>query len=551
MAFPLNGTVTSRPSIYSQAVLRRVADSANNTVRFERHLPDGSAEVFEQPFGGMAGSGQKFALTQVVDPDGNSVHVHYDVFARIDYIEDAAHQRTLFSYADPTDQLKVTQVTDPFGRFARFTYTQNNGVANHLRSITDVLGTPNLPGITSTYTYSALGDPLSIDFITDLTTPYGNTHFSYNDTFDKHYPALSPPDAPLCVCPQQLDLPPADGHVCSCRSVTVIDTLGRTSYVEFLHGAHGIVPSATVVPEFGSDPSSAPLAADPRMRIANKFLIYRNTFAWDPYQFDQAGGTAALNNNTLDYTKAHLTHWLHSADGAVGPSSTSRVPESTKEPLEGRVWYDYVDDSNPPNVFGVSNEVFHRGRVLPDLTTQVWTYGYTGVNVSKPVPIQLTSVTDPVGRQLAYHYDDPNDSTRLTSIVNTTSVVKCNTVQTTTPNAPFCQQGCDPGPFFFPCSDPNICVAATCSQPETGGSGCMQFAACPTGKCCQAEPLNDTLLTLSYGTPGLHKPTSIRARMGRPRATSITKPGRLQRSLTPLATKKISRMTAQVTREIC
>ena len=349
-----------------------------------------------------------------------------------------------------------------------------------------------------------------MDFITSLTTPYGTTTFNFTDTYDSNYPVLDPNvSATHCNCPQGDTAP----NGCSCRSVTVTDTLGRTSYVEFLHGAPGIGDPGTITRDGGMDSSSAPLST--LMSIANNNLIYRNTFAWDPYQFEQAGGMTALANNSLDYTKAHLTHWLHSAAAGVpsSPSSTSRVIESTKEPLESRVWYDYADNQNPPNVFGTSNEISQKGRVLPDGTPQVWTFGYTPVDAQNPVPIEMISVADPVGRQTIYHYDDPTDSTRLTSVTNTTQVQKCQPVQS--PPGPFCQVACCgdlPNPCQLFASGP-ACGAACAPNPlpctEDSNGGCVSYPACQPAQCCQPEPLADTLLTLVYGSAGIHEPTAV------------------------------------------
>ena len=53
---------------------------------------------------------------------------------------------------------------------------------------------------------------------------------------------------------------------------------------------------------------------------------WRNTFIWTPTQY-----TAALNGSQLDYSKAKRIQWLHAA-----VTSTSRVVENVKEPLENR-----------------------------------------------------------------------------------------------------------------------------------------------------------------------------------------------------------------------
>jgi len=57
--------------------------------------------------------------------------------------EDAPRERgqvtTLLSYELISDPLKITRVTDPFGRFATFDYTS----AGRLMRITDVVGMPS------------------------------------------------------------------------------------------------------------------------------------------------------------------------------------------------------------------------------------------------------------------------------------------------------------------------------------------------------------------------------------------------------------------------
>ena len=57
---------------------------------------------------------------------------------------------------------------------------------------------------------------------------------------------------------------------------------------------------------------------------------------------------------------------------------TSGILESTKEPLEGRVWYDYAGQpsSHGSLVVGSTNKPTHVGRVLDDGTTQLYTYEY-------------------------------------------------------------------------------------------------------------------------------------------------------------------------------
>ena len=80
----------------------------------------------------------------------------YDAHFRVVTLTDALGQVTRVSYDLPGDPLKITQVTDPFGRSATFSYDAQG----RLVKITDVIG------ITSEFTYDG-------DFVTSLTTPTG------------------------------------------------------------------------------------------------------------------------------------------------------------------------------------------------------------------------------------------------------------------------------------------------------------------------------------------------------------------------------------------
>jgi hypothetical protein len=79
---------------------------------------------------------------------------------------------TTLSYNESNDDLKVSLVTDPFGRSASFGYDSTTG---HLASITDVLN------ITSNFTYLTVNGTVT-DFISSLTTWYGTTNFTYGDS---------------------------------------------------------------------------------------------------------------------------------------------------------------------------------------------------------------------------------------------------------------------------------------------------------------------------------------------------------------------------------
>jgi RHS repeat-associated protein len=152
------GTGTYAAHYQTRALLVRTSSSP---ITFERRLADGSIEVFAQADGNMAFP-RKVFLTEVRDPQGNKLLYTYDSELRIVGMSDALGQVTTYSYDLPADPLKITRVTDPFGRSASLQYDPKG----RLQRITDPIG------ITSVFTYGAG------TFITSLTTPYGTTTFA-------------------------------------------------------------------------------------------------------------------------------------------------------------------------------------------------------------------------------------------------------------------------------------------------------------------------------------------------------------------------------------
>jgi RHS repeat-associated protein len=80
---------------------------------------------------------------------------------------DAIGQVTTFSYNDSADANRITQVTDPFGRFCSLQYDENG----NLTSVTD------MQGMTSTFAYQ---HSINANLLTSMTTPYGTTTFAFS-----------------------------------------------------------------------------------------------------------------------------------------------------------------------------------------------------------------------------------------------------------------------------------------------------------------------------------------------------------------------------------
>lgn len=226
------------------------------------------------------------------------------------------------------------KITKVTDPFGRFA-TFDYDASGRLIKITDVIG------LTSEFTYETTGD-----FINALITPYGTTSFTRNlET-----------------------IPPTS----TTRWLETLYPDGQRERVEFNQASNLGIPN--------SDP---PPSVPTGMATRNEYLFPRNTFFWSKIASATGYG---------DYTKAKIYHWLHTADGASGAA----ILESEKEPLEGRVWYDYAGQGTPISV-GTMSQPAHVGRVLDDGSTQLYTYEYNSFG-------NATKEVDPIGRTFSYIY---------------------------------------------------------------------------------------------------------------------------------------------------
>jgi YD repeat-containing protein len=299
----------------SRAVLAKVS---TNPIRYERRLRDGGLEVFAQS-DGVITSGRRVYLTDVIDPQGLSIHLTYDASMRMVAVTDATGFVTTLSYELTSDPLKITKVTDPLGRSATLSYN----AAGELASITDVIG------LTSSFAYS------SNDFISGLTTPYGTTLFSHESGLDTN----------------------------SFRFIQVTDPLGDTERVEFRWSTTAI-------------PATAPAAEVPSGFSAyNTNLDHYNSLYWDkramalyPGDVSKATITHWLMYLYQSYVPFYYAHAF----------STS-VPHSIKRPLENRVWYAYPDQDASMGYVGSWTAPTKTARVLDDGTSQIWQAAYNSM----------------------------------------------------------------------------------------------------------------------------------------------------------------------------
>jgi YD repeat-containing protein len=303
--------------LQSNTVVQRVSNT-----QYKGHFRDGSLEIYGQP-DKITGPGRHVFLTQIIDPRGNALTLTYDSQFRLVAVKDAIGQVTTLSYGLAGDIYKTTKVTDPFGRYATLNYTSVNGVYI-LTSIQDVIG------IVSSFTYQG-------SFMSELTTPYGNTTFSFAQGFG----------------------PNGTG-----RSLDAVDPLGgheRTEYNQLVADAF----SDSVVPA--------------GMNLFNAYLYDRDTYFWSKEAMMQAPG---------DYTKAKQYHFQHTPDG-----QTAGLLESVREGLESRVWRNYPGQGSSGFQAGITIGLPSLvGRVLnAGGTTQLDQYSYNDIG-------NVTRHIDPQGR---------------------------------------------------------------------------------------------------------------------------------------------------------
>jgi RHS repeat-associated protein len=318
---------------YNSATGRFATDSSDNSILvlvsaspviYKRMLPDGSADVYAASNGNTAYPRNIF-LSQVIDPQGNTLTLNYDGKMRLVSMTDATGRQTTFSYTQPAEPLLVTKITDPFGRSATFTYD----IYSRLSSITDILG------LTSSFTYDANS------LVDAMTTPYGTTNFAYT----------------------------APGTAGPPRFLDITDPLGYHEREEWVEPGPNIPdsdPTATV-------PTGMPVPLD------NEYLEYRDSFHWDKNAYIAAGCTVS---GGCDYTKAVDWHFCH----VPNTSTKSTTIESIKNPLENRIWLNYPGQT-AGYYAGTFNKPIATGRVLDDGTTQLSQTAYNSASFFKPSQI--------------------------------------------------------------------------------------------------------------------------------------------------------------------
>jgi RHS repeat-associated protein len=294
----------------------------------------------------------RYYVRYVVDPDGRTNTYYTNYLSQVQYLIDAWGRTNSLTYFGGGQEGLLAGITDGAGLTSWFQYQA------------PVVGATNW-----SYGYSNAW-PSTITYcsgwITNLTTPYGTTAFTWLQN-----PATNQFDA------------------FTQRALLATEPGGAHQLYYYRHNGSGLLPgqdtSVPVVPGYsfdaGTNGSSAPQ------------LYYRNSLHWDRRQFaalssgvlsvlvplypppggmDLGSGLASLTAN--DYGKASLQHWLLGSDGVSisGSVSSQRDPSPDAQgQTEGaRTWYDYArKDPNNPQMEGGEVLPGCIARVLPDGTT--------------------------------------------------------------------------------------------------------------------------------------------------------------------------------------
>ncbi|HEU5122558.1 MAG TPA: RHS repeat-associated core domain-containing protein [Verrucomicrobiae bacterium] len=343
----------------TRSKLQRNIDGSGNTIGYQLMFADGSKAIFT--FSDGAVGSRKWFMTQYLDSFGNALNFNFAVSSGnilLQTVTCATATATLsYSSSDPFKITQVTIATTASGsRSAKFSYS-----AGELSTITDAEGMVSRFGYDSTIT----------DFINTLTTPYGQTSFSYLP-----YPGYTAPSG----SPDLFD-----------RWLVITDPMGQQE--RFVYK----IENTEIPKSENPTPAGMTIFSD---ATSGQYLQYRNTFYWDKKAMQ-----SVADPNHPDWSKATVWHWLHLGNETEnGSLIAAGVLESEKLPLERRVWYSYPDQTDnrflPNTASGITSPV-KIARVLDNGETQTYQYTYNDLG-------KVTSFIDPLGRRTSFIFDSNN-----------------------------------------------------------------------------------------------------------------------------------------------
>lgn len=294
---------------------------------FQLTHPDGQTELFTYEFTDSAGNVDYF-LTSSSDPAGNTITYTYAVNGGVLQLlgvtdpEGGANTTQLY-YENSAYPNRVTSVADPFSRTCYLKYDN----AGYLTNIVDVAG------LSSSFGYDANAFR---SWVTNLTTPYGTTGFTFGGT-DATNGAMVSAGVNRCLTVQL----PTGGH----------ELYLYQHQCSFLGDWSPTVPNTTPFANNFSSPNPN----------------YFDSFYWGPLQYE---GLSTSNPNQLtetDYACGRLRHWL---DGGAEPLALEfeRAPSPEGVTIGQCTWYDYQGATSSGS--GYSDLPSIIAKVLPDGSTE-------------------------------------------------------------------------------------------------------------------------------------------------------------------------------------
>ena len=321
---------------------RRLQDGSGNIVAIEVYYRNGSMERYEPD--------PTFAIMNLKirkDSNGNALTYSYSQLSvkiddatvsvnRLSTLTTADGKEFSFQYgysSDTTRKMVITGVSGPDGRSISFGYTFVSGYP-YLTSITDVVGITSTLSGNTTYPF----------WVTQLTTPYGDTQFSYYSQ-SGCYPF---------------------GNNLSCdgidRSVVITEPDGGHQvylfYDDVLDASKGIPTAfaADQIPVYVQNTPPTP-NDDPPIQTLDTVRNKRNTHHWNRQQAAalSASPIDPLNFSPNDFristTKHWLIHWVDfNLSGTMAPVMSWVLPPSADGTTESfPLFYDY-EGKDPSHV---------------------------------------------------------------------------------------------------------------------------------------------------------------------------------------------------------
>jgi len=302
--------------------------TGNTTNGFAVWYGDGRRNEYELVVTNGSGAFQKAFLTATWDAQGRKTQLTYapytpsDPVIRLQYVIDGDGLTNSIFYAasNSFSTNLISMVVDPYGRATTLAYDS----LGRLTNIVDVAG------ISSSLRYD------TNVWITNLTTPYGTTRFTYTDS-----PATNAPYG---------------------RSVLVQEPNGGSQLYFATNNAPGVANDYSA----SEIPSTAPLT--------NSFdttnLNLRTTFHWGPRQYEALSTTNLASFGADDFRKAWMREWLSGPVASIGNTlSMERAPSPDGASEGQKIWYDYAGKPNTASE-GTQVEPLFVAMVLPDGTTR-------------------------------------------------------------------------------------------------------------------------------------------------------------------------------------